>query len=503
MTWSTTSGNQSELHYRRRLPAAGSFTPDRVLPVAAAGLDFGGNYVVQDPAPSNRLVLVTQRCCQTPTTYALTSTDGGASWTAARPVYEGNLAVNQTDGRVSLVANGPSGIWLMQGNPDIRTVLLPSALDTVVPLSAAVLLASAAPYDGGVALDERGQPVFAFGDLVRTFVRRGLQGRDILAGNYANIGNSTIKIAGGPRGVVALVTGGTPGRANFLETRKLNGDVLAAPVRLTAAADASPRVPFITADQTGRFHVVWRGPGSAVLYRRSDSGTGWGVASTLVAAGGSVFDLVASAGPNGTGWIVWNNGSGSSGIFAAPLAGTVGPTPPPPPVAGRSVNVAVVSGTVRVRLRGTSRFVDLRQARQIPVGSELDTTRGRVRLTSAAAARRTQSGIFYDGRFVVGQRRTGTRLTELRLSGPLGCPRTTSAAAQAPRKRRLWGNAKGSFRTRGRYASAAVRGTVWLTEDTCRGTLLRVRTGRLEVLDLVRGRRILLGPGQSYLARPR
>ena len=165
-----------------------------------------------------------------------------------------------------------------------------------------------------------------------------------------------------------------------------------------------------------------------------------------------------------------------------------------------SVNVATVSGVVRVRLRGTNRFVDLRQLRRVPVGSELDTTRGVVRLV-AAAQRGTQTGTFRDGRFVVGQARGGGRVAEMRLSGPLTCPKRGTAALQAPKKRRLWGNAKGSFRTRGRLASAAVRGTVWLTEDTCAGTLVRVRTGRVEVFDLAKQQRVILRAGQSYFAR--
>ena len=69
--------------------------------------------------------------------------------------------------------------------------------------------------------------------------------------------------------------------------------------------------------------------------------------------------------------------------------------------------------------------------------------------------------------------------------------------------RRLWGNATGRFRTRGRFAAAAVRGTVWLTEDRCDGTLIRVRSGRVQVTDTVRNRRITLRAGQSYLARRR
>jgi hypothetical protein len=179
-------------------------------------------------------------------------------------------------------------------------------------------------------------------------------------------------------------------------------------------------------------------------------------------------------------------------------------TGPPPPQVGKTVNIAPVSGTVRVRLRGRRGFVNLARLRQVPVGSELDVRRGRVRLVSAAGRGRTQTGQFFQGRAIVRQPRGRTPVTTLQLSGPLACPRSVSAAgAPPPRTRRLWGNAKGRFRTSGRFASAVVRGTVWLTEDRCDGTFVRVRIGRVEVFDVVRKRRVIVRAGQSYLARAR
>jgi dipeptidyl aminopeptidase/acylaminoacyl peptidase len=178
----------------------------------------------------------------------------------------------------------------------------------------------------------------------------------------------------------------------------------------------------------------------------------------------------------------------------------------PVPVAGVSVNVAPAGGVVLVRLRGSNRFVNLKSLRNVPVGSEFDVRRGRVRLVSAAGGRKTQTGTFYQGRAVVRQVRARLPVTTLEVSGPLVCPKRKPSAAGAtkpPRVRRLWGNAKGRFRTRGKYASAAVRGTVWLTEDRCDGTLVRVRSGRVEVTDLVAKRRVVVRSGQSYLARAR
>ena len=101
------------------------------------------------------------------------------------------------------------------------------------------------------------------------------------------------------------------------------------------------------------------------------------------------------------------------------------------------------------------------------------------------------------------QNRGRAPVTTLAVSGPLVCPRRTTAQRPPPRVRRLWGDARGRFSTRGRFATAAVRGTVWLTEDRCDGTLIRVRSGRVQVRDLVARRTVTLRGGQSYVARAR
>jgi hypothetical protein len=77
--------------------------------------------------------------------------------------------------------------------------------------------------------------------------------------------------------------------------------------------------------------------------------------------------------------------------------------------------------------------------------------------------------------------------------------RRLSAADQKP-VRQLWGSAKGSFETKGRYLAATVRGTVWLTQDRCDGTVATVVTDRVDVTDLSLGRTVPLVAGQSYLA---
>jgi uncharacterized delta-60 repeat protein len=215
-----------------------------------------------------------------------------------------------------------------------------------------------------------------------------------------------------------------------------------------------------------------------------------------------------------------------------------GPPPPPPPppdrltladlpdpVRGRTTNVEPVRGRVFINAgalaaRGPAQasqkgidFVPLTEARQIPVGSFLDTRRGTVRLQSARDRRGTrQQGDFGSGLFQVLQsRRVSARgLTDLVLKGSSfsrcrGAARGKSSAraAQSRLVRRLRSNARGRFRTRGRHSAATVRGTTWLTADRCDGTLTRVTRGRVAVRDFRRKKTVLVRAGKSYLARAR
>ncbi len=226
--------------------------------------------------------------------------------------------------------------------------------------------------------------------------------------------------------------------------------------------------------------------------------------------------------------------------FTASAPPVASPTPPPilagkalpAPVLGRRVNVEPVKGQVFVSvppgagarasasvpgLKGR-RFVPLRQARQIPVGSLLDTRKGTVRLTSARnSSGATQSSEFLSGVFQVRQsgKRSARGLTELRLKGSSfrTCGRVSgkgkSARSAARRRgsrrtiRRLRGNGSGRFRTRGRYSAATVRGTDWTVSDRCDGTLSKVRRGRVTVRDFRRRKNVILRAGKSYLARAR
>ena len=194
----------------------------------------------------------------------------------------------------------------------------------------------------------------------------------------------------------------------------------------------------------------------------------------------------------------------------------------PPPTVGATANVQPKSGTVLVGIpAGSARraragavqkgitFVPLEEARQVPVGSFLDTTRGTVELVTATGApTQTQAGEFSAGLFQILQSRArkAKGLTELRLKGA-GFDRCRTrggraGAAQLSRRtiRRLRASAEGRFRTRGRHSAATVRGTVWITADRCDGTLTTVKRGTVAVRDLRRKRTIIVKAGKSYLA---
>ena len=84
-----------------------------------------------------------------------------------------------------------------------------------------------------------------------------------------------------------------------------------------------------------------------------------------------------------------------------------------------------------------------------------------------------------------------------------------AAAVDAKKKKKgpkavlgsLWGNGKGKFRTSGKYSSATVRGTIWLVQDRCEGTLTKVVRGTVQVRDVRRKKTITVKAGHSYLAR--
>jgi CSLREA domain-containing protein len=178
----------------------------------------------------------------------------------------------------------------------------------------------------------------------------------------------------------------------------------------------------------------------------------------------------------------------------------------PPPVVGKAVNAQTKSGTVRIKLPGKKRYVELGPGEQVPVGTTIDARKGRITLTSAADRRGgTQTADFYLGIFRVRQTGGARPITDLQLVETLSCrkkgARANAAAKKKKTSRKLWGSGKGRFRTTGKYSSATVRGTVWLTQDRCTTTLTRVTKGSVSVRDKVKRKTVLVRKGKRYTAR--
>lgn len=231
-----------------------------------------------------------------------------------------------------------------------------------------------------------------------------------------------------------------------------------------------------------------------------------------------------AAGPDGAMWFTENGDPGRIARVTGLDTGGGSPDPggddwnPPPggsvfppalvPELGSSVVLRPARGIVRIRRRGASAFVPMAAGAELPVGSEVDARRGVIALTSALPKGTTQTGRFGGGRFLIRQPARSRGRVDLHLRGRV-CARRASgsgafSAARRRSARRLWGRDRGGrFRTHGRNSHATVRGTRWLVEDRCRGTLTRVTSGSVVVRDVVRRKRVVVRAGKAYLARSR
>jgi hypothetical protein len=273
--------------------------------------------------------------------------------------------------------------------------------------------------------------------------------------------------------------------------------------------------------------------GRSVRYAITGANPGTGAVTTAADGTGAISWTGANTGVDTLTAFVDINGDGRRDVNTEPQAtATITWTPPAPPVPGKSVVAKVVSGTVLIKYppgfvpRGAqaavaSGFIPFKGAANVPVGSQLDTSKGRVKLTSAAdtGGAKTQASDFYDGIFQVKQsvpkkkpKKPAPLITDIVLKGEL--PRSSCAplkgasAATVDKKKgpkgvlgKLWGSGKGKYRTKGQYSSATVRGTIWLTQDECDGTLTKVKRGTVQVRDFKRKKTVTVKAGHSYLAR--
>jgi DNA-binding beta-propeller fold protein YncE len=215
-----------------------------------------------------------------------------------------------------------------------------------------------------------------------------------------------------------------------------------------------------------------------------------------------------------------NNAVSASTAVPAPTP-TPTPTPLPAPVFRRTANLLPVSGTVRIELPHSRVFVPLTAAVQVPIGTIVDATHGRVTLVFALPGGKTETIVLYGGEFKIASQ-SASGLVTFVLIGPLhnalysrvhGLLLARSvlfapikdlfAHAHHPKTvkaRSLWGSDHhGSFTTQGSDGAANVRGTVWLSEDFVGYSRFYVAKGSVTVTDFRHHhRKIKLTAGHCY-----
>jgi hypothetical protein len=186
---------------------------------------------------------------------------------------------------------------------------------------------------------------------------------------------------------------------------------------------------------------------------------------------------------------------------------------PPPADFNRTVVLDPVDGNTTLKAGKSGPSLTLNSDENVPIDSVVNTTSSEVLLTvepeTSGGVDRTELS---QGPFAIRQVTTKTKpITELVLKDlPPRCS-TKKARAKgsmfqklaraSASRRRLFARGRGRFRTRGRYGSGTKRGTIFLTEDRCNGTLFKVTEGQIAVRDFVTGKTIIVKAGGRYFAR--
>jgi hypothetical protein len=199
---------------------------------------------------------------------------------------------------------------------------------------------------------------------------------------------------------------------------------------------------------------------------------------------------------------------------AAPDAVQHPAAPVVPPTAGEHVKPVIaktlvaddVKGIVKLKVPGSQQWAAVTDDQSIPMGAVLDTSNGRLTFETALLGGVTQTAQVWGGRLYMRQNQHG--MVDLYLAGPaLSCARAAGMASMAKatkggKKKLIWvKDSHGRFRSHGKNSVATVRGTQWLTHETCAGTLTRVKQGKVAVRDVHTHKTVLVRAGHGYLAK--
>jgi len=189
----------------------------------------------------------------------------------------------------------------------------------------------------------------------------------------------------------------------------------------------------------------------------------------------------------------------------------IAPPPPPDeeplrPSFQRTGTLEPLEGNVLFKLPGSNQWVELEEVINVPMGTKVDVSNGHALLiTQKKPSGELQSIELWAGAFILQQKRKNN-MTVLTLANSFAGAVQARAGAETERlrkkkKRRLWGRGKCRCRHRGRNSSGTSRGTWWLTAELPKGTLTKVRKGKVKVRDFKRRKKVLVKAGEKYLAR--
>lgn len=282
-------------------------------------------------APSeDRVVVVSNRCCDPGEIFAWISDDGGSSFGARRTISTEVWPRSAGDGVVA--GPGPFAVSVLGG---LGMQFQAAPLDGPPAETWAELGSQAGqpdlPLGHGVAFIDALTPIVAMGtNEGDVYFRRfgggaayndvGSWGPPTLVVRGAdNTDNRIASLPSGRRGVHLLTLEGAQRR--FVH-RRFDGERFANPIQVSAPEDTGRLQDFFL-DESGRLHALWTDPGTAnVRHRTSPDGVRWGTTETLLSDFfGGAESFRADTACDGGGLGVFNKGPGS-GIEALPFGPT-------------------------------------------------------------------------------------------------------------------------------------------------------------------------------------
>jgi hypothetical protein len=470
--------------------------------------------------------------------FSVSSTDGGATWGApiellnADQVYASDVSALLTPGGT------PFETWTHTTGTTVHLGTTPSTADYDFQ---GAMGAGCCGYASTLAADSAGDVQLAWYSNATGFL--GVWSRavdpatgapsgspELMPGTVTNYnGQPSSAQLLGRTPIVALPSGGfdVAYAGGYPQTTNLLLWHVGNPASTTVEQDSSGvQSVSLAVDSQSRVWVFWTDNTDVFARRVDPDGTLEPVIDLGGPPGSSSIDAVDGAvdpagDPEVLALYALSDGTDQTAYIRGPQV-----APVTPPVLGKSVDAAVVKGTVLIKLpsgasgltKGAG-FEPLTVPQVLPTGTSIDSRAGTIRLVTASAHKgKTQTATFGGGLFRVGQSAAGLSkgLTTLSVleNAFLGAPGYSqchaasdvgSAASGGPSGKVLQTlhahDNGGQFRTRTKASAATVRGTDWTTTDTCAGTLTSVQRGVVSVFSYKTRKTVRVTAGHSFFAR--